>query len=1328
MGLVQYFVLIFCSSGIADFAPWIGGHPEDVLNDQTVKHGFIDRIPVAQNETNTARQSLYGLFKHKSGLQNLSALFAMVVKERQAHSKISSASSFKPPPRVTLTEAKRKAWLSDLADSAVPLRKLSRTIPQGIRGQSLLDQCFANNVPIGRAIWFAKCVGANEIRTLKRKGTNSTFYVGAEIKWLKDWTTNIEQFLESNIEQCGQADWRPRMNYALSLAVRLYSESLLDRDHYLDWIVKSISAANIDRVPVWLLMVHLHKADLIRHRKRGRILVESLLEMLRIVTEPGLATLETLVGKLKHTLRSFMLTNQNCFVMSQSWKRYESIVEKCLDLRTASDALVLQQIAHRNVQILAASGLDLSDSRTPRQLVIDILDSARLPFEISRIARDCRSTSGDLDSIANTVLEWSSTRFRAGDHRVYLAVRLLQFWHGEVDINSAVIQFLASQQTRTSCDTYGLCRLVLELVRSRVFSLSRYLQWLTARGGLRNCSSDTHSSTTSVGDQPANERPEISRGFDATQVLASIPLSILSPAVKNLRNNMLARAGFSFDQEASLIDSHKDFIAKQLPRIFLNKDIEPSVSDSVPDFGELDWSVRYELSFFLQQHIASFKTQDNGSLAQGSKETEPVSALTVAEFRVIRSICESLGDLSALAEIIGICTTSDDEDLLASITDTVNFHLDAFSTMGAGTNLHTRLFRLYLSMRSRNQLPRTFIVSLISLGSLVPSHLVSVSLLQRDLATGDKSLAVAACSPVSDGMAESLQQAGPTFAEEFEAVLSSGNRMEEQTMIQLFNVLTERLEKGQYQTQAENDGILCALHARLRIYRIAQFDALIVAWLEKLLTTANSRFIQLYPVLISTGCISFGACADILLRALPSTDTLDGEGLLVRTHVGSFLEMIHTTAKSTDPVSYKLKLEYARFIRESPDRAFELQIRVGLNSEPDRIQLSDDMLIYFVLKGQALGRSIPKDPAKLIVSKLDSLLQLRREVSNPSYIAVSELVKETTDFSMLFCRLRFQLWAVGNSPWSLSLEQKATVETLFDLAKSEKDEAWTYCMAAIGREAACQIREKAEDAFFALPLLSALGRNTSVMLPVAAYIEQGRHYLRIVSRTAYSIPPNGVHSMVSTLIERFAVLLRGLNTSKISADYDANKQASNLPALDDESAQGGLDHLTAYLTLLLQITSIHRDSFICSRAEPLSSPIASQKQSQQDVVKIIVLLCNIASHPSLDGNSEVAGHALDIAATFVDDASEEVRTLCARILKDKMRDHRVVYLLGSANNARGVVSIHDNLQTGLTTEGLQIMKDGKRVGEYKPRNWEILEGGADASISLSLFDARREAR
>jgi mediator of RNA polymerase II transcription subunit 12 len=219
-----------------DIYPWKGNHPEDHVTDAQARNGQYDKLFVGkhnvlsaglpsqtelvltalQNEQGSARSPLIATFKQRMGLRTLSSLYLNILDKRQSYSAVTTTSTFKPPPRVTLPDQKREAWLRDLANPLVPLRRLSRTIPHGLKGPALLEQCAAKSVPTARAVWFVRCVGANELRGLRRKGVGS-LAVGGEAKWIKEWTGHVMQFLEKSIGACGTMSddlWRTRMHYS----------------------------------------------------------------------------------------------------------------------------------------------------------------------------------------------------------------------------------------------------------------------------------------------------------------------------------------------------------------------------------------------------------------------------------------------------------------------------------------------------------------------------------------------------------------------------------------------------------------------------------------------------------------------------------------------------------------------------------------------------------------------------------------------------------------------------------------------------------------------------------------------------------------------------------------------------------------------------------------------------------------------------------------------------------------------------------------------------------------------------------------------------------
>lgn len=201
-------------TGYADFVPWVGDGPEDHFTQSFIQNGYFDKVPMGQAETGSAKAAIYQNLKRKHSLVALSTVFSGLLGSRRHNGQITAPSTFKPPPRVTLTDTKREAWLKELANPTTSLRKLSRTIPHGIRGKGLLDQCLNKNVPTDRAVWLAKCVGALEIRAFKRKGVNSAIVMGGETKWIRDWTIFVEQFVDGVVASFGDSEWKSKVNYA----------------------------------------------------------------------------------------------------------------------------------------------------------------------------------------------------------------------------------------------------------------------------------------------------------------------------------------------------------------------------------------------------------------------------------------------------------------------------------------------------------------------------------------------------------------------------------------------------------------------------------------------------------------------------------------------------------------------------------------------------------------------------------------------------------------------------------------------------------------------------------------------------------------------------------------------------------------------------------------------------------------------------------------------------------------------------------------------------------------------------------------------------------
>ena len=229
-------------AGYPDFYPSKGTEEEYVLSEKAITDGFENKSIVQvqlhphsaiaqrhtpanssclQNESSSSAQDSIGQsMLEKPTLQNFSQFILSVLHHRAKDSIIKTPTTFRVPPRVTLTDQKREQYLRDLANPAQSLRRLTRQVPHGIRGRLLLEQICTKSVPVKRAVWFIRVISVNELRAVKRKGLPKGAQESVETKWLTEWTGQVATFLENVIEELGKEKkgeerqrWSLRMHY-----------------------------------------------------------------------------------------------------------------------------------------------------------------------------------------------------------------------------------------------------------------------------------------------------------------------------------------------------------------------------------------------------------------------------------------------------------------------------------------------------------------------------------------------------------------------------------------------------------------------------------------------------------------------------------------------------------------------------------------------------------------------------------------------------------------------------------------------------------------------------------------------------------------------------------------------------------------------------------------------------------------------------------------------------------------------------------------------------------------------------------------------------------
>ena len=192
----------------------------------------------------------------------------------------------------------------------------------------------------------------------------------------------------------------------------------------------------------------------------------------------------SLSHEISALLRSLAQSDTACFVLPFFWMKYESVLSVCLLNYHPPLTSQFEDLRSRNIRLVRTTGITAQNlARTPREQFITILDTLCLPIDFNSLSEKALEIAGNSEILVDTVIGWSTTPYRSGLGRIYTAVRLLRRWKKDGwDLDQPILHFLTSLQTAAVQQKRRMFKLIAELVRSRLFSISKYLQWLMARG------------------------------------------------------------------------------------------------------------------------------------------------------------------------------------------------------------------------------------------------------------------------------------------------------------------------------------------------------------------------------------------------------------------------------------------------------------------------------------------------------------------------------------------------------------------------------------------------------------------------------------------------------------------------------------------------------------------------------------------------------------------------------------------------------------------------------------------------------------------------------
>ncbi|PHH75612.1 hypothetical protein CDD80_2226 [Ophiocordyceps camponoti-rufipedis] len=1332
-------------NGHADFFPWSGQHHEDEWSSEAIQKGTWDRG--AQNETSSARMAVLPALKQKSGLNALSTIFMGVMNQRRFRGQILSPSTFKPPPRVTLTDTKREVWLKDLANPTISLRRLSRTIPHGIRGRTLLDQCLNKNVPTERAVWLAKCVGANEIRAFKRKGAGGAFVMGGESKWVRDWTVFVEQFVEAVVSAFGEPDWKTRVTYAIRLATNLYSEHLLDRDHYLDWITSNLENSSQAKMPMWILIAQITWADLVRSRKYGRRLVYTLLAQLNIIhNDPDRDILIQLSSQLTGLLKTLLRNNPESFVAPGLWPRHRDALKAFLAQDDGVSQDAWQRVNGRNARLLVAS---TASPPAGRQHLIKLFDSTIQGHYDRELAAKCLAVTDDRAELVKTLVEWATSVHRPGLAKIYVAVSLIKSW-AATNATSVIVDLLDDVPPTDRLRKKAIFHLVSELVRGGLFSVPKYIKWLIGRGGLHD------AAEIDPDDGPCSSR-----------LLVELPIHCLSESQRSQRTNLLRRAG-----QYSTADEAKD-MANAL------RCVDGSLGLS-QHLGDADGASNKCLSLpKLLRRVSHSSKAVQSSIGAHLRDVltpellakvEPVAALSM--FSSARLVLETAQDFGCLSQVLKSHAAASDVDVLAACADTINSLLDVFLAMGTADGLFGSLSgRLKSLNREQAAGARPLLVALTSLARRLPHRSGIAQQLQRELAQSERSSAIDACSPVSDSMALNGES---EVSEQIDKLLASGNTVDPPTMNRLFRNIIPKLEAGWVKADGGRR-LLASLLARLRIFDAQHFDKLMADWVSHVGTLGERpRLATLFPMLISLGCLSMPMVLQSANSVADPGSASDASAVYLQELLQLVVMKPPRAAACLDTVeAYRFEVQQKAARLEHPGALLSLirkavseYAAVGTRHRPlDEAGCEDGLVetmrYLVVADSSAVAKAL--DVGTLATGAVELVKRIVGKLLAPDgqggcQESLDRLLSLSNELTMPFCQLKLDVDLSGEGD-DKALEGFARA---MDRAIEARSIAWTRMLPCLSQDITRSLSTQAHARFLGLMPSPKSAKEEEEKEEKDDDDDDG-HVVDLAENllgVLEAITPPKSAQLTTALAEKLCDLWEIVASPQQHQKKREVVLDRWLPALlrfvvlhsacaPEATGTGATGATTTTNTNSSTANTAPTSATTTAATAPTTATTTATSPQHDDVrARIILILCGLLLELDRPSLSE---HVLDVATLLIDTLPDETRIQCSKTVlflpgsasqphaSSSSSDARLYYLFSLqpptwAENLKLAHKERASIAYSAAARGMSTLygigpASSERLSPYVLRRWEVLSeptpnvGENDTSLSLGLFEA-----
>jgi mediator of RNA polymerase II transcription subunit 12 len=994
----------------------------------------------------------------------------------------------------------------------------------------------------------------------------------------------------------------------------------------------------------------------------------------------------------------------------------------------------------RNEQLVASAN---RSQPAARHLLVRMLDGTLQTPMPAELPAQCWGISKDKSALAKALLEWCTSLYRPGLAKVYVTSRILQQWSIlGVDATMAVLDFLDADACEEQGRRRTLYHVVCELVRSGKFSVPRYVQWLIARGGLRD---------------PTQVLPD---GPGQTRLLAEIPTHALTASQLDLRGGMLRRACFSVADEARDAE-----LAIQHLKHTLGLPLDPaepmlqrkplSQAKLARKIAASSRALKAEIGFWLRASLAP-------NVEEQVKDGCRTPDISPTIFYAVRAVLEAAEDFSMLGDILKSLTKHSSVEILAAIADTVNRHFFIFTALDASKPLFHNLHqRLRAAVREQGIALRPLLASLVSLAPRIPGMEELALQLKKDLALSDRQNPVDACSPVSDNMVAQLQDDAGELHEEIEKLLAGGSSLDRNTMERLFQTVVQRLQAC-WGKANDKQRAYSGLLGRLRVFDTQHFDGLMAKWLLYLRTLGNRpSILRIFPLLVSVGCLDMPA---ILATAseVPGgggasvahtlTSTSNGPQVVQITHrtryMQEVLQLLMTPIPQDDLVaadeSYRFSILQDQAVKENSKEVLGL-IPLALaeyyyaKSQNDTAGLPLDipavqerlleLLKSLVLRDPvAVARALnAKNPNPQVSGWADHVTTtlLIPTCGGHAHVTFDQVLELTNEFTLPFCQVKLALSLNSNEQSSQEAvdRQQSHVELFanaMDKAIGAGNISWVGMLSCLSADITQHLKVRAQHHF--LSLLPSV-KNPPVTDPAALSqtLQMAENLLAVLDAITRGGPAGTRQAhLPPTVVDKVVDLWELLASPSAEADPSESGVKSAV-----------LNHFLPltlnFITLLAHGLPPPSTSTPATSSAPPGDLSSSGKQAQQpqpqpqppnghDVRAKLLVACagllqelDVLHAPGGADTVALARRLFDLSCLLVDNLGEEARAMCVRALGGSgaaaAQDPRLAYIFSFAADG---------------SEGLGLCQRERMVVPGGSNNNHNNKGAATPSTSSSM--------